>query len=50
MFEFIVITLAQVRHEISQEEQREFALGMMPLHEVSLSQLLVNGLELEDAQ
>ncbi len=41
------ITTAQVHCELAQEEERDLALGLMPLHEVSLSQFLVNGLELE---
>ncbi len=45
-----VITTAQVRRELAQEEENELALGITPLHEVSLSQFLLNGLELEDAQ
>ncbi len=49
-FFFAVITTAQVRRELAQEEERDLALGLMPLHEVSLSQFLVNGLELEEAQ
>ena len=46
----LVITLAQVRHELAQEEENELALGETPLHQVSLSQFLLNGLELEDIQ
>lgn len=44
------MTLAQVRRELAQDEEKEQALGTMPLHEVSLSKFLVNGLELEEAQ
>lgn len=44
------ITVNQVRRDLALEEERELALGAMPLHEVSLSQFLVNGLELEEAQ
>ena len=44
------VTAAEVRRDLAQEEERELALGVMPLHEVSLSQFLVNGMELEDAQ
>ncbi len=44
------VTVATVRRELIQMEEQELALGAMPLHEVSLSQFLVNGLELEEAQ
>ncbi len=40
------ITLNQVRRELTQEEEREFALGATPLHDVSLSRFLITGLEL----
>ncbi len=46
----LVATIADVRHELAQDEDRELDLGIMPLHEVSLSQFLVNGMELEEAQ
>lgn len=46
----IVVTIAKVRQELAQDEEKELSLGTMPLHEVSLSQFLVNGLELEEAQ
>ncbi|KLO10990.1 hypothetical protein SCHPADRAFT_831771 [Schizopora paradoxa] len=45
-----VVSVSQVRQELAKEEENELSLGVMPLHEVSLSQFLVNGLELEEAQ
>ena len=48
--DIVVITLAQVRHELAQEEENQLSLGETPLHQVSLSQFLLNGLELEDQQ
>ncbi len=46
----LVITFAQVRRELAQDEDRELDLGILSLHEVSLSQFLVNGMELEEVQ
>lgn len=44
------LTVAQVRRELSAEDERELATGMVPLHEISASQFLVAGLEIEEAQ
>lgn len=44
------MTLTQVRAELNQDEERQLSLGVMPVHEISSSQFLLNGIELEEAQ
>ena len=46
----IDISLMKVRQDLNREEERQLSLGSAPLHEVSATQFLVTGLELEEAQ
>lgn len=43
-------SVADVRRELNQEEDKELSKGVLPLHQTSESQFLVTGLELEEQQ
>lgn len=44
------VTLISVRRDLLAEEKEELASGVMPVHDVSATQFLVTGLELEEQQ
>lgn len=44
------VSTKKVRRELNDMEKEELELGVMVLHEVSMTQCLVAGLELEEAQ
>lgn len=44
------VTMADVRREMNAEETADLAQGTVPVHSVSASKFIVNGLQLEDQQ